>query len=433
MCIGVFNHSIYQDITEKIVGEKMKISKEKTTHYILLYIMLQYIGGRLLPYLGSTFHLIALAISLFAILFHQSRYKNAELINWLILLVASLGVTVMMTFGGLSIGTSVAILSRFLVAWAAIAWNYDYFVERLVKISVFLCSVSCILFAIVSVLGMSSVSWLLPYLEVIQGTDGKPITYGLFLVVFNVMDLTRNAGIFGEPGELQILVNMALYFLLFRTPVDLNKKKMTYFILLIITMATNRSTTGLMSTIVLLVCYLLNAKDEDKKTKHLISLLIAVASVYLVFFAGEDSIITSALINKMMLNGRIDFQHGTASARMMSFAILEKVIRTKPLSLILGVGFNGLVSFITEETALACAGLISGWIMFGSITYLIIYGKTIGYLTRMKRSAAELICLIFMIINNGLGQPDIMSIFVVIIGAYFCESKWRNYNYTIEG
>lgn len=433
MCIVVFSHSIYQDITGKIVCEKMKISKEKTTHYILLYIMLQYIGGRLLSYTGSTFHLIALAISLIAIIFHQSRYKNAELINWLILLVVSLSVTVMVTFGGLSIGTSVAILSRFLVTWAAIAWNYDYFVERLVKISVFLCSVSCILFAIVSIVGIGSVSWLLPYLEVILGTDGKPITYGLFLIVFNVMDLTRNAGIFGEPGELQILANMALYFLLFRTPVALNKKKMTYFVLLIITMATNRSTTGLMSTIVLLVCYLLNVKDEDKKTKRLISLLIAVASVYLVFFAGEDSIITSVLINKMMLNGRIDFQHGTASARMLTFILLENVIRTKPLSLILGIGFNGLVSFVTDETALACAGLISGWIMFGSITYLIIYGKTIGYLTRMKRSVAELICLIFMIINNGLGQPDILSIFVVIIGVYFCESKWRNYNYTIEG
>lgn len=387
--------------------------------------MVQYIGGRLISFMGAPFHVMVMAVSLFVVFTHFSRYKNGDYIKWMLLLAFTLGLTIVVTIGGLSIGTTVTVFCRFLVTWAAISWNYDYFVERLIKLSAFLCLISCILFAIIAILGVGAVRWLMSYLPVVYGNRGTPVTYGLFLIVFNVMDLTRNAGIFGEPGELQILVNMALYFLLFRTPETLKEKKIIYFIVFMVTMGTNRSTTGLISYIVILACYLISGIDKNKKTKSIIMLLIVLTSIYLLFFGGEENLLNTALINKITLNGKLNLHHGTASARMLSFILLADVIRNNPFSLILGVGYDGVGRYITEETALVCSGLISGWIIFGTLTYLVIYGKIANYIIKMKNNIFECLCLIFIMVNNGLGQPDILSIFAVIVGVFFCETRWR--------
>ena len=397
----------------------MKISKEKWTHYFLIYLSLQFIGGRIFTYFGSNMYGVALAIGIMVIVLHYPRYKFPECQNWIILIGISLLFSFMLTMGDLSARTCLSVISRFIVVWATVLWNKEEFSKRFIKVSAFLCGASLVTFFLMQILGYSFISKFFAYLPCVKSTKGVPVSYGLFAFVFNVMDPYRNAGIFGEPGEMQIMVNLGLYFVLYNSGDLENRSRIKYIVLFLVTMVTNLSTTGLFNTAIIVLAFVLGKYRNENKTvqKFLYVFLIAMV-VYLLFFAGENSFMYSAVLNKITVNGKIDLSGSTGSARLLSFVLLSKVISSSPLSLIFGIGFRGMGRFSSEETALACSGLISGLIMYGAITNILIYGKVFSLAIKKRVDWYESIALIFMVFNNGLSQPDIMAVAPVIVAVY---------------
>lgn len=79
-------------------------------------------------------------------------------------------------------------------------------------------------------------------------------------------ELTRNNGIFNEPGLYQMVLNTALYFTMF-FPEQLKcgaKKQERYMLILIIAIVTCQSTTGYLSLGAIIVGYLMT-KQKGKK------------------------------------------------------------------------------------------------------------------------------------------------------------------------
>lgn len=395
----------------------LQINKTAIIQYTLIFLMIQYIGGRLFSYFGSAFNIVIFLISAFFILKSMNlTLKDKEYFIWIFIIFLSMGLTSFATFGGLSIGTIFSIITRFTIAYAAISANRFKFCERFLKLSVFLCIFSWITFFITSVLNLSIVSPVLPFLPQIRGEDGSTVSYGLFLIVFNVMDKTRNSGIFGEPGEFQMLINLALYFTFFKADYLERKKMHKYLIVFLVTMLTNLSTTGMFNTIAFLIfCLFQPKKKVGVRIKSFIISIFMLLGIYILFFASKDSLIYTAFINKFIDNGQINFNQGTASARVLSFELLGNVIRKEPWSLILGVGYEGLAKY---SYSLAVSGLIFSLIMFGIVTNLIIYGKAICVIKKYSYNIFEFLFIVFMIINNGLGQPDILSIIVILLSCY---------------
>lgn len=408
----------------------MRISKEKWTQYFLIYLTLQFIGGRIFTYFGSNMYGVALVIAIMVIVLHYPRYKFPQCQNWIILIGMSLIISFLLTVGDLSARTCLSVMSRFIVVWATVLWNKEEFSKRFVKVTAFLCGASLVTFILMQGPGYSFVSRLFTYLPCVRSIKGVPISYGLFAFVFNVMDPFRNSGIFGEPGEMQIMVNLGLYFVLYNCEDLENKSKIKYIVLFLITMRTNLSTTGLFNTAIIILAFVLGKhRNKNYIVRRFLHVFLVVMVVYLLFFAGENSFVYSAVLNKITVNGKIDLSGSTGSARLLSFIVLNKVISSSPLSLIFGVGFRGMGRFSSEETALACSGLISGLIMYGAITNILIYGKVISLVTKNRINWYETIALIFVILNNGLSQPDIMAVAPVIIAVYF---MCRTINYDEE-
>lgn len=396
----------------------LKVKIQALIQYILIFLLFQYIGGRFVSYFGIYFYIGVLVITLGFIILRKKTFTLCkEYFVWVLIILYSMFMTFSITLGDLSFWTILSIMSRFLIVYVAITYDKEMFTERLIKLAGFLSIISWITFYIVNVLNLSIVQPLLPYLAQVKGPAGDTITYGLFVFVFNVMDKTRNSGIFGEPGELQIMVIMALYFMIFHSDNMDKKEKLRYFLIFLITMLTNQSTTGIFNLIALfLVCLFQPNWKIMSSLKNLIFAIVGGVLVYVTFFASEKSLVYRSFINKISVNGNVDFNQGTASARMLSFDLLEKVIQTEPHSLIFGMGYGGLEKY--SEYALVCSGLISGLIMFGSITNLLIYGKIIALIKQLSNNLLEFIFVVFVIINNGIGQPDILSIFPVIIAGY---------------
>lgn len=405
------------------------ISKTKWLQYIFLFISFQYIGGRLIAYYGGGIHIVFLGLSLLIIISNSSRFRKAAMGNWLITLVVSMLVTFGFSFGGLSIATIVAVICRFLVAWIAVAICPEKFEERLINLCIFLSFFSVIIYFSWNILQIPALNSLTPHMARVIDSEGKTISYGLFILVFDMFNRSRNSGIFGEPGEMQIMVNLALYFLFFRTKNMESNRKIKDIVILIFTMLTVLSTTGLINMAVIFILYLAQAKrSRNKQISNIIMIVVIAFGIYAAFFASPDSFIYENLLDKVTVDGQIDVSQSSGAARTLSFELLSDVFISKPQAMIFGVGFSGLSQFMTEKYALACAGLISGLIMFGIFTYIVIYGKFIQTSIRRRTSWMEVLCLTFFVVMNGLSQPDILSIVPVLLTVYliYCSDSIKN-------
>lgn len=400
---------------------EIRINRQAIYQYLWIYIVIQFIGGRLATALGSDLFMGGvLILAAIHIVLHKSLLETESLtigvLTGMMVLMCS---TIFLTSGGLSLASSLSVIVRFLAVMVAMAIDRERFLHRFLQMVYIFSCISLILFAFVQIVGQSvAIGTLFSKLyEIRNGSSWVGNSYGLFLICYNFMDASRNAYMFGEPGEYQMLIMSALYFLVFKEKEMAEKTKKKYLMVFLITMLTIQSTTGFFSLVVFVVCVLLsNAKIIHKNTKRVILLLTVLACTYMMFFAGENSILYTAVLNKITnASGKLDLGATTGGDRVSSILGLVRIATTAPGSLIFGVGYRGVVQYFGT---FSCSGIVNSIIMFGIFTCTLMYGYMIRNIVKYSRNGFEIIFILFMIINNGLSQPDLLAITGVIASCY---------------
>lgn len=178
------------------------------------------------------------------------------------------------------------------------AFKFEDFAEKYVKLITFLAAASVVLFfANQRMPQIANVFGELPNAQLKEANlDYRTYVNGGFLYTFivsygygtdSIWAYTRNNGIFWEPGAYQFFLNLALVFLLEKC--DVEKKKWALFILIITVLSTG-SSTGMITLFVILIGYrkkigVLLSQIVDKY-RTIILLFIAVAAVFMVRY-GE--------------------------------------------------------------------------------------------------------------------------------------------------
>ena len=404
----------------------ISINRNAIIQYILIYLLIQYIGGRVLAVLGSDLFyggtLIFCAFLLFQMPNRLPLKKNV--FGYLIILGLSLGMSFAITGGALSIGTILSIISRFILVYVAIQFDLENFIQRFLKLVFAMACISLIEFIFVQIVGVSNALGFFSHLyEIKNGASWLGNSYGLFFFCYNFMDPVRNAYMFGEPGEYQILLITVLYFMTFYD-VDLEKKeKIRYYVVFLIALITTQSTTGYFNLIVLAVAVLLTNREQVHPIiRRIIIALIAVLILYLILFYSENSFIYKNFFSKILSDSNtLDLTTNTGVARVGPMKRFIETINIVPQKLLFGVGFSGLTSL--PLGGYSTCGLINSIAMIGIISSILLYGKMIVSLCAWGKSMIQVGVGLFFVINMGLSQPDILSIMSVLICMYGTYSE----------
>lgn len=390
---------------------KIRINRNAVTQYIYIYIMLQFMQGRIFTLLGqNNFSLLTWGIGLFYIFTHRNVIKNnSKYVFYVFVIIALNLMTMVYTGGTLSPYTVMSSIARFVILFVAVTYNPQCFIKRYIRLVFFLSCVSLAIFLPTLVLGHEYFAPIYTRLYEIRHTSNYiGSSYGLFLVVYNLMDPTRNGYMFGEPGQYQYILIAALYFVIFKAN-DLTEKK-KYIAIFLITILTIQSTTGLMNLAVFIIVYMLQStRTVSMKTKTLICGALGVFLVWAVVFSSDDSFIYTSFINKIFeKTGEVNLMVGTGGARILPLLRFGECLKTDLSSVIWGVGYDGIPN--TPLLNYCTDGLLNTIMMFGLITVIPLYGFMIRNIIKYKTARYEVFLVLFFIINMGLSQPDHMCV-----------------------
>lgn len=155
----------------------------------------------------------------------------------------------------------------------------DFF-EIFTKIMVFLAAYSLVFYVIF----LKEVSFLNNILNILPELKRNVVHQNRFanliftnIPIDNVPARARNWGVFWEPGAYSVYLNIALAILLFAGVEIKNKKRAIY--ILIITIVTTFSTTGILAMILLLLGYLLKNNIESVRYKKHIRMILIILPI----------------------------------------------------------------------------------------------------------------------------------------------------------
>lgn len=400
---------------------KLEVKKSSIIQYAMIYLLICFQGSMGFRTYYGVFLIMAIVAA--ALVFLQKRRSVSQhYIVFILALFLLLLFEIVLTDGGLELSSIISIMARFLIVMAAYYYDTESFADRFVKMVVFL--------AIVSLFGFILSLTVPTILKALLTTRTETVTtywrsynveyYGTFLYAFTNAT-ARNIGIFHEPGLYQIVLNAALYILLFKRNAlcITNRKWNTYCFIIIVTLVTTMSTTGLLGMIGLLLIYVLFAKEDNalnSKVKICLVLGLAIFGVYC-FFADADSFINKYVLSKIMQDGEIDFSSSTGNSRIMSMMSDLAIFRGH----IFGIGYLKYNAAFTENLfdktiadTSSCVGFTQVLAILGILVFLIIV-LYYAFLIRRNMNRAEAMAFLFIFVNTGLGQPYIWFPALVVL------------------
>ena len=155
--------------------------------------------------------------------------------------------------------------------------SYQEFKDVFLSIVRFLAVYSLITFALGIILPD-----LIAFLPAVE-KNGTLYYNTVFSVVSNTSFVSRNFGIFWEPGAFSIFLNVALYFELFE-----NKFNAKHILLLAVTILSTVSTLGIVCMVILFAAFLTTDKYvSSSRIKSLIVTVGALGLVVLILYGGD--------------------------------------------------------------------------------------------------------------------------------------------------
>ena len=385
-------------------------------HYFLIYCAISF-GGMALPaYIGNDlFQVFILTIcGIYIFLYKKETLFTSRFILFLAVLFISMLVTVF--FSTLSIGSTLSIICTLMIIYTTIHIDKRNFLKRFLNIIFILAIISFFLYSATLLFGFSAFSPLLPFLST-SSSNYELYSYGGFLYRFVPLHIGRNCGPFGEPGQYQCLLAVALYFSLFKARLLRKQDRIKYIIVFTIVLLTTQSTSGYISLCIIIICFAQypSSKISPKIKKYFTATIITIVLFIIITPLGRD-FITTAVFNKIYgaeKRTTINLSQGTAGARTQSIQDFFTEIEKEPLSL-MGIGYDEIHRLKLD----ACAGLHILLLAIGILPFSILFGFTFWCLHKGNKNKWEMLCPILLIINMGLGQPHIMNPGLFIMAFY---------------
>ena len=243
--------------------------------------------------------------------------------------------------------------------------------------------------------------------------------YGGILFAFSSAT-ARNIGIFHEPGLYQIVLNSALYLMLFkRDKLNItNKQYNVFLVVLVITLLSTMSTTGIIGMMALFCVYFVFYKEKtNRKIKGLL-LATIICAIIVSYFSGGSGYLDKYVFSKIFSDGgQIDFSNSTGSSRILSLISDLSIFRQH----IFGIGYvnynnafkNNLLDKTISDTS-SCVGLTQVLAILGIVVFAVIIFYYI-YLMSKNLTTAQKIGFIVIFINTSLAQPYIWFPAIVVL------------------
>lgn len=417
---------------------KITLSQIKTAiHYLLIYFMIAMSDSYLqINYFRNLVPILFLVVSLIVLLIYF-KIKDQYVEGFISFLLATI-IILRYTVGGVGLIRWAVWTGQILIVLLAIRYNSERFIERYVKTVIFLAIVSLLGYAIYQISPELTRRLLIAHYD--NGTFYRvwsdSVNYNSYsyyadgLLFFVVRENeTRNIGIFREPGVYQIVLNTALFFILFlNSTIRITKKKRTlYFIILIITIMTTQSTTGFLSSIVIMLAFMLT-KDREYKTSKFYLLIIAgviFAVLYLDYLVnGSVSIISSTLLKKIISNnGNLDFSVSTGRARMGTIQICFESIINHPF----GIGYDQMNLLLNRNVSgYVAAALLQTAAVFGIIPWFIMISWIFYPVLNEKMPLSIKVAFIFIFINTTLSESSLFYTNLIVIPIYYRTIQIRH-------
>lgn len=421
----------------------LKIRKSALLQYIALYIMLLCNSSNFYVYnvnvnIALQYAIIAGMIGL--IILKRNLLQKNTLTFITVLLVFT--IFVRMVYGGIGLSFWNEMAIKILCVNVAIMFDREGFLTRYVKVVVALAIVSLLFWGLqnagINVAKIlfnrfvtSNNQYTYDYSGYLTITN-KP-GYGQLLYSFLEFYPNRNIGIFSEPGVYQMVLNSAIFCLLFLPNyirIDVSKRKACFVILSLCLMST-QSTSGYIGYLVIILGVLASRNNKSNHSdgvnwkKNVIRIFMAGLAVLIIdyFVRSTDSLIYMAVFSKLFTSTNqfsIVAENSTGKYRVASIMMAILAMVTHPL----GMGVDNWNAFyITNQ--LAGAG---GWpFKFGAILgvipfiCLIIWLFSPFYKIRKQRLAVAL--FVFLYFNTSLAQSSAVYPVLIMIPMFIRTLK----------
>ena len=390
-----------------------------TVQYILIYCALS-LGGMALPiYIGADLFLVSILISCSIYLFFIKKEEFIGTTFSYFIGALSISLLLPILFSDLSLGTSLRIICILLLIYTTIHIDKRHVLQRFLQIAYLLAAISIILFFLTYIWGFNVVSPLFPYL-LPSYSEGMLYSYTSPVYNFVFLHSDRNCGPFGEPGQFQCMLTVALYFSLFHSRLIAKNRQKKYIAILTIALLTTLSTSGYIAFIFIIGCYLLHPQNyKNKKIKRYFLTGLCGVILFLTVTPLGHNFIEKAVYDKIFNTEKhnIDFTQGTGGARTKSITEVIELIEKEPFSLA-GLGYDRMKSLNLE----GCAGILSLLIAIGIFPFSILFSFSLWCIYHKSQSKWDILIRILLIINMGLGQPNIMNpaLFFMVFYSYLC-------------
>ena len=416
----------------------LRISKSAVYQYILIYLMLVFNGTNLYQQASinapSTLTLVQVAIIIVFCLY--SLHKKAKgtcaypLILFAFLLVST--VIVRYTAGGVGLQVMLEYGSHIFLVYLAIIANTNKFIERTIKVVTFFAVISIIGY-IIQLLSPSILQKLLTsYASIFNDSDwstGERIlinkrVWGIIFFSMREGELQRNIGIFTEPANYQIVLNVTLFMLLFfqkYLSYDL-RKIIKVFFLLSIALITTQSTSGYIVYFAILLIYILSNKRNSDSSfagtlKRNILLLVGIGICLLgidFLVNNQRSILYTVAISKLIgNNGTFDLNAGSGYYRMVTIESCFNLMIKNPF----GVGFD-TANMVTKNIVSGAAGgaFITFGAAYGLIPFIVVLlWIFLPVIKNIQMSIPIKILFVFMFLEIGMAQSKVFYPFLISI------------------
>lgn len=423
----------------------MIIRKSALIQYALIYLMMIYNGGVLYadikverPIYIQIVSYTIIIVGFLAIFFNKKKYGNQYCLYISAILVIAVMI-VRYTVGGVGLSALVDYLSCIMMAFLTVSVDKKMFPTRVINVVYCFAGLSVICY-LLQIFSPNILKMLLsPFKSSFSYNDWSAAAYGGSMVnisytawgklLFTMREgeMTRNLGIFTEPGNYQIVLNCAMFFLLFLPQFYLfnNKQMKRRFIVITLAILTTQSTSGYLILLSYFITFFF-IKDYSNMTnirKTILGLLF-LAAIFLILdynIRGNNSLLYTAVIGKLFNEGNMDITASTGVWRLGTIGTSALLMIMHPL----GAGFDTTFSVIQQQLAGSAGGALMA---FGAALGIIPFFATIiWYIYPVVRSSSLTVAakITFMILffQSAMAQSKVFYPFIVCISIWLLVNR----------
>ena len=400
----------------------LRIRKTTLIQYFLIYFLLIVNQTNLYHfYLNSNLvglTVITLGILLWLLVRYRKESKSGIFFSLILLFSV---VFVRIAKGGIGIFYWYDLALKIYITYLAIAIDRENFITRFIKlVSVF--ALISLVFWVFQIAGINLAKMFFSSHDTINqktvydlggyGSVYRIKSYGMLIYSYLENEPYRNTGIYTEPGVYQMVLNSALFFMLFMDKIVYipTKKKRVVLIILVITLISVQSTSGYLGLGFLILCFLASKanKDTAKWRKYVVwcTLVLMIGLSIDYYILGNNSFIYTTVITKLLSNaGQISFtlENSTGQYRVASIGMAILAMIKHPL----GLGVNGWESFYSMNSLAGAGGFpFKLGAIIGVIPFVALLTWLFKPLKKISDNKIMIIAFLFLYFNTSLAQTS---------------------------